>query len=74
MSSRSNLARPFLEFPCQATVPILYMGAPSSFPIHAVRNVDYLAIDSVRYYAIGEVATLCQDSGISRLDPCPRPS
>jgi len=50
------------------------MDASSSLPFHAARNVDYLAKDSDRYYAVGKVATLCQDSRTSCLNPCPQPS
>ena len=52
----------------------LYMGTSSFLLIHAARNVDYLAMDSVRYYTVGKVTTLCQASKTSCINPCPRPS
>ena len=73
-SNYSNLALPFRSFPCHTTVSIAYMGAPSSLPIHTVRNMDYLAKDSVRYYAVVNGTLLCQDSKTSHLTPYPKPS
>ena len=72
-SNGSNLPLSFRSFLYRPTVPI-YEPSSSLPTIHAVRNVDYLAMDATRYYAVVRVGIPCQDSRTLPLNPSPRPS
>lgn len=70
-SNYSTRPLPFRSFPYRPACP--YTDTSPSLPIHAARNVNNLAFDPARYYAVVKAGIPCQDSRTLRLNPSPLP-